>query len=196
MTQVHNLELGLVEPHTAGPACLDPSGEPSCSPADEHSCLSVPCKLTEGALDPLIQIINKDIRQDRPSTEPRVTRPMTGLELGELHSPPLSGPAFQLSAQGRVHLSKSWAGSSSRRILWESVSKAYVQVGYIQSLSLIQELGHSVIKGDQVIQAGPAFSKPILLGPDPLGVLYLLCFFTQTYLPHDLPLHQGQADKL
>ena len=37
-------------------------------------------------------------------------------------------------------------------------------------------MGHLVIEGDQVSQAGPAFHKPMLTGPDHLLVLYV---------PHD-----------
>ncbi|PKU41861.1 hypothetical protein llap_7836 [Limosa lapponica baueri] len=47
-----------------------------------------------------------------------------------------------------------------------------VQVNNIHSLSLINNKGHLVIEGDEVSQAGPAFHKPVLTGPDRLVVLH------------------------
>ena len=55
-------------------------------------------------------------------------------------------------------------------MLWETVSKALlkVKVDHIQSLSLMPQAHHFVIEGDQVRQAGPAFHKLMLTGPDRL----------------------------
>ena len=72
VTQVQDPALGLVEPHTVG---LGPSMQPVQIPLQSLPTLqqiSTPtqlgaaCKLTEGAFDPLIQIIGKDIKKDWP----------------------------------------------------------------------------------------------------------------------------------
>ncbi|KAK4823336.1 hypothetical protein QYF61_001613 [Mycteria americana] len=69
VTQVQDLALGLVEPHTIG---LGPSIQPvqvplqSLPPLKQINTpaqLGVICKLTESALDPFVQIIDKDIKQ-------------------------------------------------------------------------------------------------------------------------------------
>ena len=62
-------------------------------------------------------------------------------------------------------------------------------------LSLIRWAGHFVAEGDQVSEAGPAFHKPMLAGPDPLAVPHMPRNGTQDDLLHDLPQHQGQADR-
>lgn len=53
---------------------------------------------------------------------------------------------------------------------------------------------HLVTGGDQVCQAGPAFHKPTLAGPDPLVVLYTLCDVLKVDL-HNLAHHGGQIDR-
>ncbi|KAK4821092.1 hypothetical protein QYF61_013420 [Mycteria americana] len=72
VTQVQDPALGLVEPHTIG---LGPSIQPVQVPLQSlppfkqintPAQLAVVCKLTEGALDPFIQIIDKDIKQNWP----------------------------------------------------------------------------------------------------------------------------------
>ncbi|KAK4817647.1 LOW QUALITY PROTEIN: hypothetical protein QYF61_023237 [Mycteria americana] len=72
VTQVQDLALSLVEPHTVG---LGPSIQPVQVPLqslpilkqiDTPTQLGVICKLTEGAFDPLIQTIDKDIKQNWP----------------------------------------------------------------------------------------------------------------------------------
>ncbi|GAB0184554.1 hypothetical protein GRJ2_000920700 [Grus japonensis] len=69
---VVDLALSFVEPHTAG---LGPSIQPVQIPLQTLPTLkqiNTPaqlggiCKLTEGALDPLIQVIDKDIKQNWP----------------------------------------------------------------------------------------------------------------------------------
>ncbi|KAK4831748.1 hypothetical protein QYF61_018946 [Mycteria americana] len=84
VTQVQDLALGLVEPHTIG---LGPSIQPIQIPLQSVSTLKqintpaqfgVICKLTEGALDPLVQIIDKNIKQDWTQTEPWGTPLVTG----------------------------------------------------------------------------------------------------------------------
>ncbi|KAK4815300.1 hypothetical protein QYF61_026205 [Mycteria americana] len=72
VTQVQDPALGLVEPHTTG---LSPSIQPVQVPLQSlptlqqintPTQLGVLCKLTEGALDPFVQIIDKGIKQDWP----------------------------------------------------------------------------------------------------------------------------------
>jgi len=71
VTQVQDPALGLVKPHTVG---LGPSMQPVQIPLQSYPTLKqidiptqlvVICKLTEGALHPLIQIIDKDVKQDQ-----------------------------------------------------------------------------------------------------------------------------------
>ncbi|GAB0208342.1 mitochondrial enolase superfamily member 1 [Grus japonensis] len=70
VTQVQDLALSLVEPHTIGlspliqPVQIPLQSLPTLEQIDTPSHLSVICKLTEGALDPLIQIIDKDIKEN------------------------------------------------------------------------------------------------------------------------------------
>ncbi|KAK4814173.1 hypothetical protein QYF61_010005 [Mycteria americana] len=72
VTQVQDPALSFVEPHTIG---LSPSIQPVQVPLQSlptlkqintPTQLGVACKLTEGALDPLVQIIDKDIKQNWP----------------------------------------------------------------------------------------------------------------------------------
>ncbi|KAK4832004.1 hypothetical protein QYF61_020442 [Mycteria americana] len=72
VTQVQDLALGLVKPLTIG---LGPSIQPVWVPLQSlptfkqintPTQLGVICKLTESVLDPLIQIIDKDIKQNWP----------------------------------------------------------------------------------------------------------------------------------
>ncbi|KAK4819103.1 hypothetical protein QYF61_025362 [Mycteria americana] len=66
VTQVQDLALGLVERHTTG---LGPSIQPSLPTLKQITTpaqLGVVCRLTEGALDPFIQIIDKDVKQNWP----------------------------------------------------------------------------------------------------------------------------------
>jgi len=69
-TQVQNLALDLVEPHTTGPSpSLQPvqiplQSLPTFKQIDIPTQLYVICKLTEGALNLLIQIIGNDWPQN------------------------------------------------------------------------------------------------------------------------------------
>ncbi|KAK4810750.1 hypothetical protein QYF61_007724 [Mycteria americana] len=72
VTQVQNPALSLVESHTIG---LRPTIQPVQVPLQSLSTLKqintpaqlgVVCKLIEGALDPLVQIIDKDVKQNWP----------------------------------------------------------------------------------------------------------------------------------
>ncbi|KAK4812332.1 hypothetical protein QYF61_017109 [Mycteria americana] len=102
VAQVQDLALGLVKPHTIG---LGPSIQPvqvplqSLPPLQQINTptqLGVVCKLTEGALDPLIQIIDKDVKQNWPQHRALGNttgdRPPTGVNSIHHHS---LGPAVQ-----------------------------------------------------------------------------------------------------
>ncbi|KAK4807082.1 hypothetical protein QYF61_018423 [Mycteria americana] len=102
VAQVQDLALGLVEPHTID---LGPSIQPvqdtlqSLPPLKQINTptqLGVICKLTEGALDPFIQIIDKDIKQNWPQHRAlgntACDRPPTGVNSIHHHS---LGPAIQ-----------------------------------------------------------------------------------------------------
>ncbi|KAK4822635.1 hypothetical protein QYF61_018587 [Mycteria americana] len=81
VTQVQDLALGLVKPHTTD---LSPSIQPVQVPLQSLPALQqintptqlgVICKLTEGALDPLVQIIDKGIKHNWPQHRALVTSP-------------------------------------------------------------------------------------------------------------------------
>ncbi|KAK4817687.1 hypothetical protein QYF61_025779 [Mycteria americana] len=96
VAQVQDVALGLVEPHTIGPS---PSIQPVQVPLQRlpplkqintPTQLGVICKLTEGALDPFIQIIDKDIKQNWPQHRAlgntACDRPPTGVNSFHHHS--------------------------------------------------------------------------------------------------------------
>ena len=56
-------------------------------------------------------------------------------------------------------------------------------------------MGHSIIEGDQIGQAGPAFHEAMLAEPDPPFVTHMPCDHTQDDLFHNVPWHRGQADR-
>ncbi|KAK4814368.1 LOW QUALITY PROTEIN: hypothetical protein QYF61_017781 [Mycteria americana] len=98
VAQVQDPALSLVEPHTIG---LGPSIQPVQSLStfkqiNNPTQLGVICKLTEGALDPFIQIIDKDIKQNWPQHRAlgntTCDRPPTGVNSIQHHS---LGPAIQ-----------------------------------------------------------------------------------------------------
>ncbi|KAK4814102.1 hypothetical protein QYF61_008197 [Mycteria americana] len=72
VAQVQDLALGLVKPHTIGLGpCIQPvqiplQSLPTLKQIDTAAQFGVVCKLAEGTLNPLIQIIDKDIKQDWP----------------------------------------------------------------------------------------------------------------------------------
>ncbi|KAK4826200.1 hypothetical protein QYF61_006144 [Mycteria americana] len=72
VAQVQDLALGLVEPHTIGlgpsiqPVQVPLQSLPALKQINTPTQLGVICKLAEGALDPLVQIIDKDIKQNWP----------------------------------------------------------------------------------------------------------------------------------
>ncbi|GAB0199280.1 hypothetical protein GRJ2_002393400 [Grus japonensis] len=72
VTQVQDPTLSLVEPHTVGlgpsiqPVQIPLQSLPTLKQINTPTQLGVVCKLTEGALDPLVQITDKDIKQNWP----------------------------------------------------------------------------------------------------------------------------------
>ncbi|KAK4821927.1 hypothetical protein QYF61_004930 [Mycteria americana] len=72
VAQVQDLALGPVEPHRIGlgpsiqPVQVPLQSLPTLEQINTPAQLGVICKLTEGALDPLVQIIDKDIKQNWP----------------------------------------------------------------------------------------------------------------------------------
>ncbi|KAK4818866.1 hypothetical protein QYF61_020085 [Mycteria americana] len=104
VAQVQNLALSLVESHTIG---LSPSIQPIQIPLQSlptlqqintPAQLGVICKLTEGALNPFVQIIDKDIKQNWPQHRPlgdtTCDQPPTGYNATGYHHHSL-GPAIQ-----------------------------------------------------------------------------------------------------
>ncbi|KAK4807797.1 hypothetical protein QYF61_023630 [Mycteria americana] len=206
VAQVQDLTLSLVEPHTIGPSpWIQPVQVPlqSLPPLQQINTpaqLGVICKLTEGALDPLVQIVDKDIKQNWPQhrTLGNTTcdRPPTGVNSIHHHS---LGPAIQpvlypaksttVQAMSSQFLQENAVGNRVKGF-------TEVQIDNIHSLSLIHQAGHLVVEGDQVGQAGPAFPEPMLAGLDPLVIFYMPCDGTQDDLLHQLSWYRGQGDGL
>ncbi|PKU46747.1 hypothetical protein llap_2943 [Limosa lapponica baueri] len=102
VTQVQGPTLGLIEPHAIG---LDPSIQPVQIPLQRHPTLKkinapgqldVICKLTEDALDPLIQVVDKGINQNWPQYRAlgNTTRDRPPTGFNSIHHNPL-GMAIQ-----------------------------------------------------------------------------------------------------
>ncbi|KAK4814531.1 hypothetical protein QYF61_022020 [Mycteria americana] len=102
VAQVQDLALGLVKPHTIDlgpliqPVQVPLQSLPPLKQINTPTQLGVICKLTEGALDPLVQIIDKDIKQNWPQHRAlgntACDRPPTGVNSIHHHS---LGPAIQ-----------------------------------------------------------------------------------------------------
>ncbi|KAK4810025.1 LOW QUALITY PROTEIN: hypothetical protein QYF61_005088 [Mycteria americana] len=96
VAQVQDLALSLVEPHTTGPSpSIQPvqvplQSLPTLKQINTPTQLGVVCKLTEGALDPFVQIIDKDIKQNWPQHRAlgntACDRPPTGVNSNHHHS--------------------------------------------------------------------------------------------------------------
>ncbi|PKU26936.1 hypothetical protein llap_22760 [Limosa lapponica baueri] len=132
---VQDLALGLVGPHPIG---LGPSIQPiqiplqspsSLKQVDAPTRLGVTCKLTEGALNPLVQIVDEDVEENRPQYQALGNtthdRPPAGFT--SIHHCSLGLASSQFFTQRRALPSKPWAASFSRRILWETMSKALLK---------------------------------------------------------------------
>ncbi|KAK4821747.1 hypothetical protein QYF61_000808, partial [Mycteria americana] len=180
VAQVQDLAFSLVEPHTID---LSPSIQPVQVPLQSlptlqqintPTQLGVICKLTEGALDPFVQIIDKDIKQDWPQHrvlgDTTCGWPPTGVNSIHHHS---LGPAIQP--------------------VFYPVKSTPVQAmssQFLQENAVGNHVGHLVIEGDQVGQAGSAFAKPMLAGLDPLVILYMPSDGTQDDVLHQLPWYR------
>ena len=66
-----------------------------------------------------------------------------------------------------------------------------VKVDYINSLFLILQMRHSIIEGDHLGQAGPAFHEPMLARTDPPAVPHMPCDLHQDYLLYNLFQHDA-----
>ncbi|KAK4810039.1 hypothetical protein QYF61_005102 [Mycteria americana] len=72
VTQVQDLALSLAEPHTIDlgpsiqPVQVPLQNVPTLKQINTPTQLGVICRLTEGALDPFVQIIDRDIKQNWP----------------------------------------------------------------------------------------------------------------------------------
>ncbi|KAK4819028.1 hypothetical protein QYF61_024182 [Mycteria americana] len=92
VAQVQDPALSLVEPHTIGPSpSIQPvQSLPTLQQINTPARLGVICKLTEGALDPFIQIIDKDVKQNWPQHRAlgntACDRPPTGVNSIHHHS--------------------------------------------------------------------------------------------------------------
>ncbi|KAK4817614.1 hypothetical protein QYF61_020409 [Mycteria americana] len=99
---MQDLALGLVEPHTIGlgpwiqPVQVPLQSLPPLKQINTPTQLGAICKLTEGALDPFTQIIDKDVKQNCPQHRAlgntACDRPPTGVNSIHHHS---LGPAIQ-----------------------------------------------------------------------------------------------------
>jgi len=114
VTEVQNPALGLVEPNAAGlvpsiqPVQIRLQSLPTLKQIDTTTQLAVICKFSEGAFDPLIQIVDKDIKQNCPQYSAPVNitcdQLPTGFNSIHLHS---LGPAItQFLTQRILRLSK------------------------------------------------------------------------------------------
>ncbi|KAK4830691.1 hypothetical protein QYF61_012860 [Mycteria americana] len=102
VAQVQDLALGLVKPHTIDlgpsiqPVQVPLQSLPTLKQINTPTQLGVICNLTEGALDPLVQIIDKDVKQNWPQHRAlgntTCDRPPTGVNSIHHHS---LGPAIQ-----------------------------------------------------------------------------------------------------
>ncbi|KAK4829473.1 hypothetical protein QYF61_004763 [Mycteria americana] len=102
VAQVQDLALGLVKPHTIDlgpsiqPVQVPLQSLPTLKQINTPAQLGVICKLTEGALDPFVQIIDKDIKQNWPQHRAlgntACDRPPTGVNSIHHHT---LGPAIQ-----------------------------------------------------------------------------------------------------
>lgn len=130
---------------------------------------------TEGAFDPLTQIINKVVKQTwaqhRSLEDMTSNQPPTGCSTIHHHSlglavQPVLNPAKGAPVQAvGCQLCQEYAVGDDVK------GFAEVQADNIHSLPLIHQAGHLIIRGDQVGQAGPALPKPMLAGSEPLAVL-------------------------
>ncbi|GAB0183390.1 mitochondrial enolase superfamily member 1 [Grus japonensis] len=102
VTDMQDLALGLVEPDTVGlgplihPVQISLQSLPTLKQINTPAQFGVICKLTEGALNPLVQIINKGLKQDWPQNYAlgNTTRDQPPTGFNSVHHNSL-GSAFQ-----------------------------------------------------------------------------------------------------
>jgi len=205
VTQVQDPALGLVETHMTDfspsiqPVQIPLQSLPTLEQIDTPTQLGIICKLTKAALNPLIQTIDKDVKPDWTQNKALANtthdRPPAGFNSIRHHClrsaiQPVLCPVKSTPIQttGSWFLQEDTVGNSVK-----GLSK--VQVDNILSLSLIHQVGHLVIGGDWVGQAGPAFHESMLAGPESLVVLHVPGEHTQDESLHNVPWHQGQADR-
>ncbi|KAK4828214.1 hypothetical protein QYF61_024648 [Mycteria americana] len=147
VAQVQDLALGLVKPHTIDlgpwiqPVQIPLQSLPPLKQINTPTQLGVICKLAETALDPFVQIIDKDVKQNWPQHRAlgntACDRPPTGVNSIHHHS---LGPAVQpvlypakstpIQAMSSQFLQENAVGNSVKGF-------TEVQVDNIHSLSLI-----------------------------------------------------------
>ena len=90
------------------------------------SQLVVICKVTDDAINALIQVISKDTERDKPQYRSlgNTTRDWL-LNLTPFTTTLWTQPSSQFFTQQIVCLSKPWAASYPRRILWDTVLSCY-----------------------------------------------------------------------
>ncbi|KAK4825703.1 hypothetical protein QYF61_001526 [Mycteria americana] len=111
VAQVQDPALSLVEPRTIGPSpWIQPvqiplQSLPPLQQINPPAQLGVICKLTEGARDPFVQIIDKDIKQDWPQHRALGTPLVTGhqLDLTPFTTALWARPSSQFFTQRRAH---------------------------------------------------------------------------------------------
>ncbi|RMC15738.1 hypothetical protein DUI87_07942 [Hirundo rustica rustica] len=215
VAKVQDSALGLIKPHPIGlcpsvqPFQVSLQSHPTFQQIDTHSQLSVICKFANQRFNTHIHVINKNIEQHWPQHRPLrdTTSDWPQLDAAPFTATLWAQPSSQFLTQQRVLLSKPWAASLSRsNAVGDSVkSLAEVQIDNIHSPSCIHQVGHLVIKGDQVGQTRPAPPKPMLAGSDTLAILQLLHDETQYKLFHYLAsypmgkvcfelVHSGEQD--
>lgn len=160
--------------------------------------LGVICKLTEDALDPVIQITDEDMKQDW-SQHWALGNTTDG------HLPAGWSSSHHQSLDYTIHqvLKSEQCTCLSHGLLvspgefYGSYVKRFTkfQADNFHSISFIHSVSHSVIQGDQVGEKGCAFPKPILAGPDPwlscvaLKMICWVCSFLNP--PSDLSCRWG-----
>ncbi|KAJ7405122.1 hypothetical protein WISP_141802 [Willisornis vidua] len=137
--------------------------------------LGVICKFANGGLNSLIQIINKDIKQNwaQYSSLENTTVDQAPTECSPIHQQSL-GPAIQavLIPAESTPVQEVGCQLFQEHVMGDSAKGfAEVQIDHIHSLPLIHQAGHPVIKGEQIGETGPATPKFMLAGCDPLSIL-------------------------
>ncbi|KAK4825074.1 hypothetical protein QYF61_023078 [Mycteria americana] len=145
VAQVQDLALGLVEPHTID---LSPSTQPV--QINTPTQRGVICKLTEGALDPFVQIIDEDIKQDWPQHRALGTPLVTGHQLESAES----GKAKKSRLSSRSCVPPYLAGAVTTTVLFALHIKQ--RFSYITN----EEFGTTRSSGDELVP--PAAVLPFL----------------------------------